>query len=219
MSLIGKGVDKAVSAVMGPVVKAVLEVCDDNGKVLKSMQCGFNPTEYSISHSIRYANNNGFGQAFEAKNLAFTRGTPATLSVSIIVDQKSNLQSTAEALGSLAYNKVKYKGMTSQPRNVKQICQYLSQFMHYDSTTKNTPLIGFTWGDMRFLGKLAKVDTRFTMFDRDGSPTRAKVGLTIIGDDTYFLKTGLTGSKSTSGAGSARDLAKSTGELNPRKLI
>ena len=45
MSVIGKGVDQAVSAVMGPVVKAVLEVCDDNGKVLKSMLCGFNPTE------------------------------------------------------------------------------------------------------------------------------------------------------------------------------
>ena len=112
MSLIGKGVDKAVSAVLGPVAKAVLEVCDDNGKVLKSMQCGFNPTEYSISHSIRYVNNNGLGEAFEAKNLAFSRGTPATLSVSISVDQKSNLESTA----SLVYNKVKYKGLSSQPK-------------------------------------------------------------------------------------------------------
>lgn len=217
MSLIGKGVDKAVSAVMGPVVKAVLEVCDDNGKVLKSMQCGFNPTEYSISHSIRYVNNNGLGEAFEAKNLAFTRGTPATLSVSIIVDQKSNLESSAEALGGLMYNKIKYKGLSAQPRNVKQICQYLSQFMHYDTKSKNTPMIGFTWGDMRFLGKLTRVDTRFTMFDRDGSPTRAKVGLTIIGDDTYFLKTGILGSKGSSS--SVRDLAKSSGVLNPRSLL
>lgn len=217
MSLIGKGKDLAVSAVMGPVVKAVLEVCDDNGKVLKSMQCGFNPTEYSISHSIRYVNNNGLGEAFEAKNLAFTRGTPATLSVSIIVDQKSNLESSLESIGGLAYNKIKYKGLSSQPRNVKQICQYLSQFMHYDSKTKNTPLIGFTWGDMRFLGKLTRVDTRFTMFDRDGSPTRAKVGLTIIGDDTYFLKTGLLGGKGS--GSSARELAKSSGILNPRNLF
>lgn len=217
MSVIGKAADAAKSAVFGPVVKAVLEVCDDNGKVLKSMQCGFNPTEYSISHSINYMNNNGLGEPFEAKNLTFMKGTPAMLSVSIIVDQKSNLESTVSELGGLVYNKVKYKGMSSQPKNVKQICQYLSQFMHYDSKNQNTPLIGFTWGDMRFLGKLTRVETRFTMFDRDGSPTRAKLGLSIVGDDTYFMKSGL--GSSTKSSSSAREQASSSGTLNPRKLI
>lgn len=214
--VIGNLAEKAVSAALGSVVKAVLEVCDEKGKVKSSMECGFNPTEYSISHSIRYVNNNGINEPFQAKNLSFMKGMPATLSVSIIIDQKSHLDGTAVQLGGLVYNKIKYKGK-SQPRNVKQVCQFLSEFMHYDSREKDTPLIGFSWGDMRFVGRLTKLDTKFTMFDRDGSPIRAKLGLTIVGDDTYFMKKTIIAGGSASSA--AREAASALGALNPRSLL
>jgi len=213
--VIGNIADKAVSAALGPVVKAVLEVCDEKGKVKASMQCGFNPTEYSISHNLRYINNNGINEPFQAKNLAFMKGMPATLSVSIVIDQKSHLDGSLEKLGSSVYNRIKYKGK-SQPRTVKQVCQFLSEFMHYDSREKDTPLIGFSWGDMRFVGRLTRLDTKFTMFDRDGSPIRAKLGLSIIGDDTYFMKKTIT---SGGGASAARAAASALGALNPRNLI
>ena len=214
--VIGNLADKAVSAALGSVVKAVLEVCDEKGKVKSSMECGFNPTEYSISQSIRYVNNNGINEPFQAKNLSFMKGMPATLSVSIIIDQKSHLDGTAAQLGGLVYNKIKYKGK-SQPKNVKQVCQFLSEFMHYDSREKDTPLIGFSWGDMRFVGRLTKLDTKFTMFDRNGSPIRAKLGLTIVGDDTYFMKKTIIAG-GTSGS-SARAAASAAGALNPRSLL
>lgn len=221
--VIGNLADKAVSAALGSIVKAVLEVCDETGKVKSSMECGFNPTEYSISHNLHYINNNGINEPFQARNLSFMKGAPATLSVSIIIDQKSHLDGSAAALGGLVYNKIKYKGKT-QPKNVKQVCQFLSEFMHYDSKEKDTPLIGFSWGDMRFVGRLTRLDTKFTMFDRDGSPIRAKLGLVIVGDDTYFMKKTVTSGNPTTlgksgGTSAARKAADATGALKPRSLL
>lgn len=220
-SLIGKAIDGATNAVLGSVTKATLEFCNEDGKVLKSMQCGFNPTDYSISHSISYRKSNGFGKPFDVKNLQFGRGESARLSVTIFVDEKSNLEGTLVDLGGKIYNAVKYRGFSSKPKNVKEICQFLEEFMHYDSKEKTTPLIGFNWGDMRFIGKLCSINVQFVMFDRNGNPTRAKIGMQIVGEDSHFMKKNLASGSSlgSSGASAARDAAKSLGKLNPRSLI
>ena len=144
------------------------------------------------------------------------KGAPATLSVSIIVDQKMHLDGSLSDIGGLVYNKIKYKGK-SQPKTVKQVCQFLAEFMHYDTLKKDAPLIGFSWGDMRFVGRLTRLDTKFTMFSRDGSPIRAKIGLSIVGDDTYFMKKTIT--SGGIGASAARKAADALGALNPRNLL
>lgn len=221
MSLgIQKLADTIQSAALGPIAKATLEFCNENGKALKSMQCGFNPTEYSVSQSIGYRKFNGFGKPFDVKNMQFGRGESATLSVSIFVDEKSNLEGSIKEFGGKIYNAVKYRGFSSQPKNVKEICQFLEEFMHYDSKEKTTPLLGFNWGDMRFIGKLCSINVQFIMFDRDGNPTRAKVGLQIMGEDSYFMKKSFGASSSgSSGISKARSAARATGTLNPRSLL
>lgn len=213
-----KAIDKVTDKILGPIAKATLEFCNQDGKVLKSMQCGFNPTEYSISQSIGYRKNNGFGKSFSVKHLKHGRGESATLSVSIFVDEKSNLEGSILEYGGKLYNAVKYRGFSSKPKNVKQICQFLEEFLHYDSKGKNTPLIAFNWGEMRFIGKLCSINVQFVMFDRNGNPTRAKVGMQIMGDDSYFMKKDFAGGGATVKS-AARDLASQAGELNPRNLV
>lgn len=210
--------DAGKGLVMGPIAKATLEFCNQDGKVEKSMQCGFNPTEYSLSQSIGYRKSNGCGQDFKTDDLQVGRGEAASLSVSIFVDEKSNLESNIKEYGGKIYNAVKYRGFSSKPQNVKEICLFLQEFMHYDSKEKTTPLIGLNWGEMRFVGKLGSINIQFVMFDRDGNPTRAKVSMTIVGDDSHFLQKSFGAGKSskTSIKSNARELAKSWGLLNPR---
>ncbi len=210
-------VDKTKSVIAGPIAKATLEFCNSKGKMLRSMQCGFNPTEYSISQSIGYHRATGFGKPFSANQLQFGRGEHATLSVSIFVDEKSNLESSILKYGGKIYNAVKYRGFSSTPKDVKEICQFLECFLHYDDKSKTTPLIGFTWGDMRFIGKLCSINVQFIMFDRAGNPTRAKVGMQIMGDDSCFMKKDFSAGMSP--GSSARQAAADQGAMNPRSLL
>lgn len=46
----------------------------------------------------------------------------------------------------------------------------------------STRWVGFAWGKMSFWGELTAVDATYTMFDTDGEPVRAKVGITIRED-------------------------------------
>lgn len=211
-------VDTVKEVFFGPIVKATLEFCDKDGKVEKSLQCGFNPTEYSVSRSIGYHKKNGFGQPFNVNQLQFGRGESATLSVSIFVDDKSNLKSSIIEYGGKIYNAVKCRGFSTTPKNVKEICQFLEEFMHYDPKEKTTPLIGFNWGEMRFIGKLCSINVQFVMFDRSGNPTRAKVSMQIMGEDSHFMKKDF--SKGASFAEpSWRAMANEMANLNPRNVI
>ena len=201
----------------GAVTKAVLEICGQDGTMLKSMQVGFNPTEYSISRTINYENTNGISTQFSLDDLQFMKGTPARLSVNVLVDDEMNLEPFIKQYGGKTYNAVKYKGMSGQPESVKDVCRYLSEFMHYQKDSQSTPLIAFCWGEMRFIGKLMSLDTSFVLFHRDGSPARARISLNIMGEEYDYMK----GSLSPSGGGgnSVKDRAAAENVLNPRSLI
>lgn len=214
-------VTNAVESAFGPAAKAKLEFCNEDGKAIRTMQCGFNPTEYSVSRSMRYRRSNGFGKSFRTKNLQAGKGECATLSVTIFVDEKSNLDSTILQVGVKAYNAVKYQGFTSKPKTVKQICQFLEEFVHYDTKQKKMPLLGFNWGEMRFVGKVTGIQVQFVMFDKEGNPTRAKVALQIMGEDNYFMKkSGMQlATKPALTPSVVRSLASKSGVLNPRNFL
>lgn len=208
------GVDKFRDVMLGPIAKATLEFCDNNGKAVKSIQCGFNPTEYSVSHSLGYYNTNGIGKPFDIKNLKFGRGEFSVLSVSVFVDDKSNMESSIVKYGGGIYNAVRCRGRKN-PKNVKEMCQFLEEFMHYDSKEKTTPYIAFNWGEMRFVGKLKSINVQFIMFDRAGNPTRAKIAMQIAGEDNYFINKSDFFSKEPT-VSAARETAQTLGKLNPR---
>lgn len=191
----------------GPVSKAVLEICDSDGTPQKTIQVGFNPTEYTISRQIKYENSNGLSRKFHVKDLNFMKETPARLSVSLIIDDDMNLDSSLKKI----YQSVKYKGMSGQPGSVWEVCRYLAEFMHYQKEGESTPLLSFCWGEMRFIGKLLSMDTSFILFHRNGNPARARLSLTILGEEYDFMK----GSLSGGGANPVKNAASGSG-LNPR---
>lgn len=212
------GVDLVKEAFFGPITKASLEFCDEKGNVEKSIQCGFNPTEYSVSKSLGYYADTGLNQPFAMKDLKYMRGEPSTLSVNILVDDTIMAGSVVK-YGAKIYTAIRTSNNLKTPKTVKEVCQLLEGFMHNDSKTKTTPYIAFNWGEMRFIGKLRSYNAQFIMFDRSGDPTRAKIGMQIIGEDTYFLeKPSLLASGST-GKSDARKQGEQSGKMNIRKLI
>lgn len=212
------GVDLVKEVFFGPITKASLEFCDEKGNVQKSVQCGFNPTEYSVSKSLSYYVETGLNQPFEMKDLKYMRGEPSTLSVNILVDDTIMAGSVVK-YGAQIYTAVKTTKSLKTPKTVKEVCQLLEEFMHNDPKTNTTPYIAFNWGEMRFIGKLRSYNAQFIMFDRSGDPTRAKIGMQIVGEDTYFLqKPSLLASGST-GKSEARKQGEQSEKLNIRKLI
>lgn len=212
------GVDLVKEVFFGPITKASLEFCDEKGNVEKSIQCGFNPTEYSVSKSLGYYAETGLNQPFEMKDLKYMRGEPSTLSVNILVDD-TNMVGSVVKYGTQIYSAVKTGRGLKTPKTVKEACQLLEGFMHNDSKTKTTPFIAFNWGEMRFIGKLRSYNAQFIMFDRSGDPTRAKIGLQIVGEDTYFLGKSSLLSGGSAGKSDARKMGEQSGQLNIRKLI
>lgn len=69
-------------------------------------------------------------------------------------------------------------GLFSDKLSARHIVELLIGATIFNSTR----WIGFAWGEMSFWGELTGVDATYTMFDTEGEPVRAKVGITIRED-------------------------------------
>lgn len=211
-------VDKVSDKITGPIAKATLQVLDEKGKSLESIQCGFNPTEYSITKDIKYRCTFDYGKDFNTKKMKTGGAMPSTLSVKIFVDEKTNMKSSILKYGGAIYNATQGHGFKvgTEPSTVKQVCEFLESFVHYDSKKLTIPLLAFIWGDMRFVGRVQNVNVQFIMFDKSGNPTRAKIGLRIVGDEDYFLKKRDSISTGAPAVPTSITNAINSGALNPR---
>lgn len=220
-SVIGNLYGKGKELVMGQIARAVLEFCDKDGDVETSMECAFNPTEYSISHSLQYHHHTGHGKQYKLSQTAPVREAPAVLTVTLLLDNNLVLRGTLVNMAAKLLSKV---GKVQTPSNVKEICQLLESCLHYpDQKKENAPKLAFSWGDMRFVGALQSLEVKYVKFERSGNPERALATIRILGDDDYFIQEKMGAAASVTESGKAANLAKSAadklGLLNPRNLI
>lgn len=146
------------------------------------MVCWFNPTEYTISRSVNCKDVGGIGQ--EAQEAATCEQGPkqSVLSVSIFLDKKTDMYGTFANFGKKAKNKVLKKEKTY---DVLHTCQMLEHYSHRNAAGL-LPKVGFKWGGVNFVGHLTSITIHYTMFERNGEPSRAKVDLQIKGKDRFF---------------------------------
>ncbi|MFC4502840.1 MULTISPECIES: LysM peptidoglycan-binding domain-containing protein [Streptomyces] len=118
-----------------------------------------NPTEYAVSKAVTYAEIGVPG--LDAPPLQFVRGGARTLKVDALVDAAEEPDPPR--------------------RNVQS--RWLDTFQQLTLRQSNThapPVVTFVWGaNPPFTGVTDSLSVSYVLFDRDGTPTRAKVSLTL----------------------------------------
>ena len=140
------------------LVKATIRNLDTDQKV----ECLFNPTEYAFSKSVGWSETGERGG--NVPTLEFTGGEPATLSLKLFFDTGDTGADVrtkyTNALWDLAMvNRQKLDPVTGKGR---------------------PPRCTFEWGTAwSFEAVVTSISTNFTMFQEDGTPTRATVDLSL----------------------------------------
>jgi hypothetical protein len=127
----------------------------------KKIPVMFNPTEYTVSQDINYAQAAipGLSQPL----LQFVNGNMPTLDMELFLDTNEATQANAAR------------------SDVRNLTQQITNLMAIDSTTHAPPILVFTWSSLSFTCVLAKVSQKFVMFLNDGTPVRARLQVSFHG--------------------------------------
>src|SRR5215471_822588 len=126
----------------------------------------FNPTEYTQSQDINYAQAAipGLIQPL----LQFVNGNVPTLEMELFLD-------TNEA------QLINGKAIAAAGSDVRNLTQQITNLMTIDSTTHAPPVLVFTWASLSFTCVLSKASQKFVMFLSVGTPVRARLQVTFQG--------------------------------------
>lgn len=152
----------------------------------------FNPTEYSITRNMSYADVNVPGLAMPI--LQFVRGESQQLTLELFLDSSDRKQPSALAAaisgGTGAPTLREYSaGIAPVPPERwadlarSPYCEHrlmaLRRLAEIDSELHAPPIVEFSWSGARFQGVITSFTEKFTMFDDTGHIVRARVQLTM----------------------------------------
>jgi nucleoid-associated protein YgaU len=130
------------------------------------IECMFNPTEYSLNQTVTVTRHKSPSKPGGTPEFAGTNAM--TFSATLLFDDyaAANGDVTPKITKLLSWTKP-----TDDSRKKNQPCP---------------PLVAFQWGSNKqledFSGLLTKVDVKYLLFRRDGTPVQADVAITITGD-------------------------------------
>lgn len=148
-----------------PLVKAKLS---NLTKPSDSVEVKFNPTEYSISRNMSYAEVQIPG--LSTPLLQFVRGEAQTLSLELFLDASDRL-----AAGK------KIPQDSQSPLGIENDLKRLQTLVTIDHELHAPPVVEFAWGPQpqHFQGVITNYTEKFVMFDQQGNALRARVTLQL----------------------------------------
>jgi hypothetical protein len=203
---------KAKNAIFGGKLEKAFVVrykkTGDSYRVGKKIQVQFNPAEYSVRRGVRHSSKKALGRDTSSSEIQTVSAEPSHLSLSLYFDSYTELKG-GDGLAFKAADKVggalkgKYNSLVSgtflpsfdmneemSPSPNYLVNQRFEEFLElikYNPEEHEPPHVGFIWGDsIFFVGKVVSQSTSYTIFDKDGTPVRAKLDMTIVGEDVAF---------------------------------
>lgn len=76
----------------------------------------------------------------------------------------------------------------NESKELSEICTMISKLTKYNHETHLPESILFSWGSLQFLGNATEVNITYEMFNREGKPVKAKIDMTIEGEEKGILK-------------------------------
>jgi Contractile injection system tube protein/LysM domain len=135
--------------------KATITAHDLNWEEIQTIDVLFNPEQYSIDRTNQFASQAIPGQ--QSPVIQFVRGESATLSLDLFFDTYT------------------YK----KGEDVRKYTNLVSDLLNINPDMHAPPICSFNWGKLKFYGVIERVNKRFTMFNEQGIPVRATVGVTF----------------------------------------
>jgi hypothetical protein len=141
--------------------KGFIKICEGEDKD-KEIEILYFPTEYSIEKTNSFSEISIPG--LESPYLEYLKGNASTISLEVFYDT--------------------YEEYDSQGRSVdvRKYTNQLSNLMNIDPEIHGPPRLLFIWGissEEPFSCVLEKVTKKFTMFNSDGIPVRARLNITL----------------------------------------
>ncbi len=131
-----------------------------------SFEAMFNPSTYSQAYAIEWKRKQGINDS--GAELEYTLSNPAELKLNLIFD----------GTGVDDYGLVSWAAKTVSER----VQEFLDVTYTYQGSLHEPAYLLVEWGDLSFSCRLSSVDIKYTAFDRDGTPLRAELAVTLIGD-------------------------------------
>lgn len=126
----------------------------------------FNPSEYSISRNMSYAEIQVPG--LTTPLLQFVRGEAQTLSLELFLDQSDRVSA-----GKTAANQ------SDSPKGIENDLAALRALVTIDKELHAPPVVQFGWGTEKFQGVVTGYTEKFVLFDLAGNALRARVTLQL----------------------------------------
>ncbi|MDX7999511.1 hypothetical protein FE394_09920 [Xenorhabdus sp. Reich] len=144
---------------------------DREGKIRAgTVQAMYNPDSLQLDYQTDYQQSQAINS--EKQSSIYVQAKPAGLSLELIFD------------ATMPGNKTPVEAQLMQ---LKQLCSV-------DATSNETRFLQIKWGKMRwenrgyFAGRAKGLSVNYTLFDRDATPLRARVILTLVADESLVLQ-------------------------------
>jgi hypothetical protein len=142
----------------GELVKATITNLDTND----SIECMFNPKEYTFSKSNNWSQSKTKGQ--NVPKLEFNGGNPTDLKVELFFDTYESGEDVRKKYTNAIWELAMVNKQKEDPKTKKS----------------QPPKCEFRWGSMwSFKAVLADITQKFTLFLPDGTPVRATLNVTF----------------------------------------
>lgn len=126
----------------------------------------FNPASLSQSYAISWESKQGVGTS--GAQLSYAHSKPRELTLTLVVDGTG-----VESIGILAPMRKSVKD------RVKTL---LDVAYRYNGSIHEPNYLLVEWGSLVFSCRLSSVEVKYTAFERDGTPLRAELQVTLISD-------------------------------------
>jgi hypothetical protein len=165
---------------LGVISKAEISVCDEkNGffaTIIKTLlgngTCLFNPSEFSISREVSYAEHKipGLGRPVAQ----FISGGAEILQMSLLFDTFSTGLETHNILATVS-------GKSPDPLklDVRKLTEPITKLTEVSDNLHAPPAVKFKWGKIIFKGYLISVTEKFTKFNSLGTPVRSVLEIVL----------------------------------------
>lgn len=187
--MLKNALSKAVNALStGKLEKAKLYRVVSGMKMGDMLPVQFNPSEYQISRSVNLSRKLSVGKDQDIDKMQAAAGNFATFSATLYFDTDTDLGGFDT--GSLS-SALKSVLLPSRHKEPTEVCQAIANMLKYNDEQHAPLKVRFVWGKLDFMGYVASSSISYTMFARDGTPLRAKLQLTIVGEETALLQSRL----------------------------
>lgn len=156
---------------------------DREGKIpLGKMSVMYNPENIQLDYKTQYRTQDTINKAAQSNHYVLSE--PAGLNLNLLFDSQMPGNSTP---------------LEAQLAMLKSLCAV-------NGGTESPNFLRITWGKMRwenkgwFAGRASDISINYTLFDRDATPLRATVRLSLVADESFVIQENERNSKALSHA-------------------